>query len=165
MESQSSSAEGPESESCSTEKYDAGIPSTKTLTETVPEIPEESVQQDHIYRARGLPGNFNRQDTVNLILTLFKLESNNSPPRIRSLAKTHDGRMMVATLSFRISPAELSGRDSNEWSFDITNFLHELRAEDEDNRSMRQSRTLTIDDHFRGLTVLSYPSPSDHMVE
>jgi hypothetical protein len=73
--------------------------------------------------------------------------------------------MMVATLSFRISPAELLGRDLNEWSFNITNFQHELRAEDKDNRGMRQSRTLTIDDHFRGLTVLSYPSPSDHKVE
>ena len=50
-----------------------------------------------------------------------------------------------------------------KWSFDITSFLQDLQAEDEGSGRMHRSRTLTIDDHFRGFTVLS--SPLDHKVE
>jgi hypothetical protein len=72
---------------------------------------------------------------------------------------------MVATLSFRTIPAELSGGNKTEWPFDITNFQHKLQAENEDIGCTPRSFTLTIDDHFRGLTILSSPSPSDHKVE
>lgn len=127
------------------------------------EVSKISVRQDHVYRARGLPREFNCQQTGDLISTLFKLESNTSVPRIRSLATAPGGRTTVATLSFRTIPAELSGGDEDEWSFDITSFLQDLQAEDEGSGRMHRSRTLTIDDHFRGFTVLS--SPSDHKVE
>jgi hypothetical protein len=71
----------------------------------------------------------------------------------------------VATLSFRTIPAELSGGGEIERHFDITNFLGNLQAENKDIGRTRRSYTLTIDDHFRGLTILSSPPPSDHKVE
>jgi hypothetical protein len=159
-----STMEDPGHKSFSNEKYNSGIPpkdnpSSKTLEILAP------VRQDRVYRVRGLPGDFNHQATTTLISILFNLESNISLPRIRSLARTLDGRMMVATLSFRISPRELSSSDSNEWSFDITDCLSRIQAGDEYMKGMDKSRTLTIDDHFCGFTVLSSPPPTDHRVE
>jgi hypothetical protein len=131
----------------------------------VPKNPTNTVRQDHVYRVRGLPWEISSQQIGDLVSILFKLESDTSAPRIRSLAKAPDGRTMVATLSFRTIPAELSGGNENEWSFDITNFPRNLEAEYEDIGRPRRSRTLTIDDHFRGLTILSSPPSSDHKVE
>ncbi|TAQ83163.1 hypothetical protein B7494_g8512 [Chlorociboria aeruginascens] len=129
---------------------------------TISPNPTHTVPEDHVYRVRGLPWGISYQQIGVLATTLFNLE--NDAPRIRSLAKDHDGRTMVATLSFRRIPAELSG-DGEQWSFDITNFLRNLPAEHEDTELARRSCTLTIDDHFRGLTILSSPPPSDHEVE
>jgi hypothetical protein len=160
---QGSSTEGLEPDPGS---HDAGIPPKNQAQATViPEIPTITSRQDHVYRVRGLPREISRQQIGDLVSTLFKLESDTSAPRIRSLAKAPDGLTMVATLSFRTVPAELSRRDENEWSFDITNFLRNLQAENEDIGRTRRSRTLTIDDHFCGLTILSSPPPSDHRVE
>jgi hypothetical protein len=161
---QGSSTEGLEPDPGSHDIYHAGIPQKlQALAAAVPKIPTVIAPQDHVYRVRGLPWEISSQQISDLVSTLFKLESDTSAPRIRSLAKAPDGRTMVATLSFRTIPAELSGDD--EWPFDITNFLRNLQAENEDIGCTRQSRTLTIDDHFRGLTILSSPPPSDHKVE
>ena len=148
------------------EKHDSGIPpkDNPSAFGKTREIPAPA-RQDHVYRVRGLPGDFSRQETSDLISILFNLESNVSPLQIKSLAKTLDGRLMVATLSFRTSPQELSGSRSHEWSFDITDHLNRILAGDEDRKGMATSRTLTIDDHFRGFTVLSSPPPTDHRVE
>jgi hypothetical protein len=124
-----------------------------------------TVRQDHVYRVRGLPLGISSQQVGDLVSTLFEPESDTSAPQIRSLAKALDGRTMVATLSFRTISAELSGGGENEWRFDVTDFLHNLQVENEDIGRTRRSRTLTIDDHFRGLTILSSPPPSDHKVE
>jgi hypothetical protein len=132
----------------------------------VPKTPTiATVRQDHVYRVRGLPWEINCQQIGDLVSTLFKLESDTSAPQIRSLANAPDGRTMVATLSFRTIPAELSGGGEIERHFDITNFLRNLQAENKDIERTRRSYTLTIDDHFRGLTILSSPPPSDHKVE
>jgi hypothetical protein len=146
---------GPGYKSFSNKKYNSGIP---------PEIPAP-VRQDRVYRVRGLPRDFSHQETITLISNLFNLESSISLPRIRSLAKTYDGRMMVAILSFRTSPKELVGSDSNQWCFDITDYLYGIQAGHEDRKGMDKSPTLTIDDHFCGFTVLSSPPPTDHRVE
>jgi hypothetical protein len=162
MESQCA-MEGAGYKSFSNEKCNSGIPPKDKPSGKTPEIPAH-VRQDRVYRVRGLPGDFSHQETITLISSLFNLESNISLPRIRSLAKALDGRM-VATLSFRTSPKELSGSDSNEWSFDITDYLYRIQAGDEDRKGMNKSRTLTIDHHFCGFTVLSSPPPTDHRVE
>lgn len=132
----------------------------------MPKIPTiTTFRQDHVYRVRGLPWEISIQQVGDLVSTLFKLESDTSAPQIRSLARAPNGRTMMATLSFRTIPAELSGGNKTEWPFDITNFQHKLQAEHEDIGCTPRSFTLTIDDHFRGLTILSSPSPSDHKVE
>jgi hypothetical protein len=162
-ESQRSSID-PAYESTSNENYNSGIPPEDNPSNKTPTIPAP-VLQDRVYRVRGLPGEFSHEETISLISFLFNLESEISLPRIRSLAKTFDGRMMVATLSFPTSPKELVGSDSDQWSFDITDYLHRIQVGDEDRKYMGKSRTLTIDDHFRGFTVLSSPPPTDHRVE
>lgn len=156
-----SSTEGLELNPGSHGIYYAGLP--QALAEKFPSV--TTVRQDHVYRVCGLPWEINCQQIGDLVSTLFKLESDTSAPQIRSLANAPDGRMMVATLSFRTIPAELSGGGEIERHFDIKNFLRNFQAENKDIGRTRRRYTLTIDDHFRGLTILSSPPPSGHKVD
>lgn len=159
---QGSSAVGLEPEPGSHDIYHGPIPQElQALTATA----TFTIRQDHVYRVRGLPGELSSQQISDLVSTLFKQDSDCSTPQIRSLAQAPDGRTMVATLSFRTIPTELSGGDEHEWPFDVPDFPRNLQAENEDIGRTRQNRILTIDDHFRGLTILSSPPPSDHKVE
>ncbi|RDL34402.1 uncharacterized protein BP5553_07530 [Venustampulla echinocandica] len=137
-----------------------GAADENALMGAAPALPT-ALRQDHAYRARGLPLGFTDQQTIELISRLFKLDNNTSDLRIRSLANAVTGRTMVAVLSFQTIPVELSGC-GNEWSFDIGGLLQNLQADD-GNKS--QIRTLTVDHHFHGFTVLSSPSPRDHEVD
>jgi hypothetical protein len=79
---QGSSAEGFEPDPDSHDIYHAGIPpKLQALTKAVPEIPTITVQQDHVYRVRGLPREISSQQTSDLVSTLFKLESDTSAPK------------------------------------------------------------------------------------
>lgn len=127
-------------------------------------------QPEHIYRVQGLPLDIDIKQATNLISAFFGEESDISMPQIRSFAQAHDSRARVATVCFQIIPVKLSEISKDEWSFDIENVLRTIQIGDEnnedgDNVRIRRKRMLTIDDHFRGFTVLSSPLPSDHEVE
>ncbi|RDW88650.1 hypothetical protein BP6252_00682 [Coleophoma cylindrospora] len=144
---------------------DADIPPTnQALAIATPEDREVCAQQDHVYRVRGLPREISMQEAIHLVSLHCKVRDRNSL-RIRSLAPALDGLSKVATLSFSQIPATLSGHNKNEWSFDITDFVYNLQSESEADGRILQKYTLSIDDHFCGLTVLKSPEPLCHQVD
>lgn len=117
----------------------------------------------HVYRVRGLPLDFDKKRTRDLVSDLLKLENDPSVFQIRSFAEAHDGKTSVATLSFREIPAQLIG--THEWSGDIPDGALILKDPRDECGPPQRRHTFTIDDHFRGLTVLSCPSTEAHKIE
>ncbi|RDW94780.1 hypothetical protein BP5796_00543 [Coleophoma crateriformis] len=140
------------------------LPGNQASVMSTSEDREVCVKQDHVYRVRGLPREISNKQIIDLVSSHCKVEDCNSL-RIRSLAPAHDGHSTVATLSFSQIPAALSGYDENEWSFDITDFVYNLQPESEADGRISRQYTLSIDDHFHGLTVLRSPEPLCHQVD
>jgi len=117
-----------------------------------------------VYRVRGLPLDFNKKKTHDLISNLLKAKDIAPVFTIRSFAKAHDGETSVATLSFQETPDQLL--DVDEWCVDIPDSsLHPAPQIDDFDDSMQHNSTLTFDNHFKGITVLSCPSTAEHKVE
>jgi hypothetical protein len=116
---------------------------------------------DAVYRVRGLPLGFDKENTAHLLSTLLELSSS---PTIVSLAEALDGLTMMATLRHPEIPAKLSGSLTETWNFSMPDYLKEIRPQGEPN-TIRPQSGIMIDKHFRGLTVLRCPSVTDHKVE
>jgi hypothetical protein len=75
----------------------------------------------------------------------------------------------MATVAFNGHPAFVLPKQ-HEWSFDISNDDFEDRrnnnADEDEDGLIRTAPTITIDDHFKGITVLrSFKDESEHKAE
>jgi hypothetical protein len=128
-----------------------------------PEPPSTTTEKkNNVYRVRGLPLEFDESKTYDLISAVLKQKSSDPEPEIRSLAESHDRKTMVAVIDFLETPTQLS--IGNQWEFDIPNSHQETDTRNTGKR-YRRWKPITIDDHFKGLTVLFSPPPADHKVE
>ena len=103
-----------------------------------------------VYRVKGIPEEY-RIDNTKTMLRLGLDLNESTKINIRSLAISEYHVEKVSVVEFTPEPADLaSGKD--QWSYNI---------EMPDKRKI----VITIDTHFRGLTVLRSPSSEDHNLE
>lgn len=128
-----------------------------------PELPGTTTEKNKVYRVQGLPLRFDEEKTYDLISAIFNPESRNFEPEIRSLAESLDRKTKVAVIDFLETPAQLSIGD--EWGFDIPDSHQDTDNSNKDKRYRRRKPKITIDNHFKGLTVLFSPLSEAHQVE
>ena len=119
-----------------------------------------------VYRVQGIPLGCNRKDVRQLLGQLLDLETDASIVRIRSLAISPNLKTKTAIIDFLATPHTLVSERS-EWNFTVPD-NHRERKEDEENNDdlAPKSPHITVDTHFRGLTVLrSFGEESDHVVD
>jgi hypothetical protein len=106
---------------------------------------------DRAFRVKGIPSEYNKNDTVRFLKSKLNLDDS-TLVNIRSLANSHERRAKVAVVSFDYLPADLESDNPGKehWS------LYENTV----------GNDLTIDNHFRGLTILYAPEDgNDHKIE
>ncbi len=116
--------------------------------------------ENHVFRLRGLPLRFGQKDALEMLSKHFGLSDDHHKPKIRSFAEPPDGEKNVAIICFQKLPDQLKiGEGRDEWTFQMANPLS--ISDVADGRKLG----ITIDNHFRGLTVLSCPTVQEHDVE
>jgi hypothetical protein len=103
-----------------------------------------------VYRVKGIPEEYGIDDTKTMLRLGLHLNES-TKINIRSLAISEHRGEKVSVVEFTPEPTCLaSGRD--QWPYNI---------EMPDERKIG----ITVDTHFRGLTVLRSPSSKDHNIE
>jgi hypothetical protein len=86
---------------------------------------------------------------------------------IKSIAISHDQNTQVATFALTDIPSGLSPSSigpEDDWSFDYN--MPPAYSDGSTEGTTLQCCNITIDTHFRGLTILSSPqNPTDHRIE
>lgn len=114
-------------------------------------------RSDLVFRVRGIPGNFSKDETVKLLRKVLDVDSNTRIV-IRSLARIEDQRNKIAVVredqmnkiavvGINPIPQFLLGKDKKWYSL------------------QEEYPRITIDNHFHGMTILYSPDPSKHKLE
>jgi hypothetical protein len=86
------------------------------------------------------------------------------------MAISPDQKTKMATVNFKYPPPYLLS-DRNEWAFEIpdsdsTDFENGNDDDDDDDEIIPKPPTITIDTHFKGITILrSFKNVSEHKIE
>jgi hypothetical protein len=121
------------------------------------------------YRVQGVPLEYMSKKVQELLRSVLELNGPRHDVQVRSIAIAPNQKTKMATVNFKIPPACFSS-DRNEWSFEIPN-VDSSDAEnddddDDDEDIIPKAPTITIDTHFKGITVLrSFKNISEHKIE
>jgi hypothetical protein len=118
------------------------------------------------YRVRGIPSDYNRKRTRELLEAILKDDGTIVGVDVTSLAKHPSRQTKVATVTFKQTPVRLSSyRD--EWTFKVPEpESHQPASSDEEIDAIAKFSQITIDSHFKGITPLtSFNNSSDHKLE
>ncbi|RDW76075.1 hypothetical protein BP5796_06896 [Coleophoma crateriformis] len=113
---------------------------------------------EYAYRVSGIPLDHSIPMVKELLENKLLLQPSSNQVEVKSLASSTDNQTKVATISFTEAPISLSRKDGQ--TFDIPE-LRVSGAQDSDNLVPRPL-SITVDDHFIGLTTLYCPSAEDH---
>lgn len=130
-------------------------------------IPVED-RRSKAYRVQGIPLDRKRRDVQKLIASILRLETDHTTVALKSLAISADGQTKTAVFSSSENHDLLSPEQS-EWAFPISDGYdkeEQNNQNSDDDDLVPRGLTITIDTHFRGLTVLrSFSKESDHKTE
>ena len=112
--------------------------------------PKISGPKDLDYRVKGLKLEYTGNDVLLFLERKLGLEPH-VVKRIKSLSISHSGESKVAVISLKPRPKSLSAPGKDEWIFGPT-------SDDDDTH-------ITVDTHFRGVTVLYAPQDTHHTIE
>lgn len=104
-----------------------------------------------VYRVKGIPEDYGKDKTTAMLKELLKIDDDTTEIKIRSLATSEHEGEKVSVVQFTPKPDELASGE--QW------FFH--HGDKPDGGSIG----ITIDSHFRGLTVLTSPSNGVHKLE
>lgn len=123
-------------------------------------------EQNQIYRVQGIPPDCDESMVEDIIRSILSLETP-TDMELRSLAVSHDGNSQVATISLSKTPPCLSPsslRPEDDWRFVYK--MPPAALEGSTKGAKLRRYNISIDTHFRGLTILWAPEkPADHKVE
>jgi len=129
-----------------------------------------SISASHLqvtYRVRGIPREYKLNKVQGLLQSVLKLVGTGRDVEVRSIAISPDQKTKMATVNFKTRPACFSS-DMNEWSFEIPD-VDNIDAKNDDNDDddiIPKTPTITIDTHFKGITILrSFKNVSEHTIE
>ena|SRR2546423_14695436 len=120
------------------------------------------------YRVRGIPLEYRPKRVQELLRSVLELDGTRGAVQVRSMAISPDQKTKMATVDFKRPPACFSP-DRNEWSFeilDVDSSGAENNDNDDDDDIIPMAPTITIDTHFRGITMLrTFKNVSEHKIE
>lgn len=109
-------------------------------------------RQGETIRVRGIPKDWNRQKLQSILLGQSKSPA--AKVIVKSLAQEIDGSSLTATVTLQEFPAERTPTSGKSWSF----ALPESDYDDE-------TKYITLDVDFLGVTTLFAPPDDSHQVE
>lgn len=114
--------------------------------------PQGSEWGKTVYRLRGFPSNFGREDLSKAVQEAYHVQPTDFKIHSLSLdvAEGYTSRQKVATITFRSKPIALHESKNQEWRFEIA-------CPSENNADVYWAY---LDTHFRGLTPLT-PEKND----
>jgi hypothetical protein len=128
--------------------------------------PSNANRSQVTYRVRGIPLEYRLKKVQELLQSALELGTRRDA-QIRSLAIGPDQQTKMATVDFKAPPASLAS-DRNEWSFEILDDEGSDSKDDEndDDDIVPKAPTITIDNHFNGITILrSFKNVLEHKIE
>jgi hypothetical protein len=132
--------------------------------------PSNANKSSVTYRVRGIPLEYTLKKVQEFLRSVFELDGTRRDVQIRSMAISPDQKTKMATVNFKIPPARFSS-DRNEWSFEIpdvdsSDAENDDNDDDDDDFIPKASPTVSIDTHFKGITILrSFKNVSEHKIE
>ena len=145
-----------------TDSSDQSVPTAQSVPTVQPVATAQSSFKT--CRVRGIPSNCKLKDVKNILQTILKAEDPPTTKQIRSLALSPDRKTKTATVDFESLPTCLHPGNT-QWAFELPEGYDTNDSEDEDD-IISGSPRITIDTHFKGLTILrSFKNVSDHKIE
>ena len=116
------------------------------------------------YRVRGIPLGYSGKEVKVLLRNVLEIDGPQNTVQVKSLAMNLDQKTKTATVEFRTPSANLP-TGKGERSFEIFDYETDDDRYDDDD-IVPNAPMITIDSHFRGITVLrSFKNPSEHKIE
>lgn len=131
--------------------------------------PSNANKSQVTYRVRGIPLEYTLKKVQEFLRSVLELDGTRRDVQVRSMATSLDQKTKMATVNFKIPPAGFSS-DRNEWLFEIPDVdssdTENDDNDDDDDFIPKASPTISIDTHFRGITILrSFKNVSEHRIE
>ena len=131
--------------------------------------PSNANKSQVTYRVRGIPLEYKPKKVQEFLRSVLELNGTRRDVQVRSMAISPDQKTKMATVNFKIPPARFSS-DRNEWLFenpdDDSSDAENDDNDDDDDFIPKASPTISIDTHFKGITILrSFKNVSEHKVE
>jgi len=117
------------------------------------------------YRVTGIPIDYKQKQVKALLQTVLQLDKAGNSVKLRSIAISPTRKTKVATVCFSCRPTLLPPRADGEWHFPIPeDNTGNSSSDDED--IIPQEQIITVDSHFKGITVLrSFSKLEEHKIE
>lgn len=120
-----------------------------------------------VYRVTGIPIDYKQKQIKALLQTALELDEAGGTVKLRSIAISPNRKTKVVTVCFSCRPELLPPRASREWHFSIpteNNGGNSSTFDDDD--IVPQEQIITVDSHFKGITVLrSFRKLDEHKIE
>ncbi|KFZ08657.1 hypothetical protein V501_05861 [Pseudogymnoascus sp. VKM F-4519 (FW-2642)] len=119
------------------------------------------------YRVTGIPIDYKQKQVKSLLQTVLQLDKAGNSVKLRSIAISPNRRTRVATVCFSCLPILLPPKADGEWHFPIpTENNSENSSTDDDDDIIPQEQIITVDSHFKGITVLrSFSKLDEHKID
>jgi hypothetical protein len=118
------------------------------------------------YRVTGIPIDYKQKQVKVLLQTVLQLDKAGNSVKLRSIAISPNRKTKVATVCFGCRPTLLPPRAGGEWHFPIPEDNTGNSSADDDDDIIPQEQIITVDSHFKGITVLrSFSKLEEHKIE
>ncbi|OBT69998.1 hypothetical protein VE03_00646 [Pseudogymnoascus sp. 23342-1-I1] len=130
-------------------------------------IVSDKNEANDVYRVTGIPIEYKQKQVKALLQTVLQLDKAGNSAKLRSIAISPNRKTKVATVCFSYRPTPLPERANREWHFPIpTENNSGNSSPDEDDDIIPQEQIITIDSHFKGITVLrSFSNLDEHKID
>jgi uncharacterized DUF497 family protein len=118
------------------------------------------------YRVTGIPIDYKLKQVKSLLQTVLQLDKAGNSVKLRSIAISPNRKTKVATVCFSCRPTLLPPRADGEWHFPIPAENNGGNSSDDDDDDIiPQEQIITVDSHFKGITVLrSFSKLDEHKI-
>ncbi|KFY14696.1 hypothetical protein V492_02454 [Pseudogymnoascus sp. VKM F-4246] len=120
-----------------------------------------------VYRVTGIPIDYKQKQVKALLQTVLQLDKAGNSAKLRSIAISPNRKSKVVTVCFSCRPTLLPSRTDGEWHFPIPTENNGGNGSSEDDDDIiPQEQIITIDSHFKGITVLrSFSKLDEHKID
>ncbi|KFX90596.1 hypothetical protein V490_06374 [Pseudogymnoascus sp. VKM F-3557] len=118
------------------------------------------------YRVTGIPIGYKQKQIKALLQAVLQLDKAGNSVKLRSIAIGLNRKTKVAIVCFNCRPRLLPPRADGEWHFPIPEENTGNSSADDDDDIITQEQIITVDSHFKGITVLrSFSKLDEHKID